>query len=201
VDSIVGSFCPSTKRRQRRMDSPAPVKLPFADDQRFVEALQNGDRDSQRRLFERHYQQVYRLMYRMVGERHVDDLTQQVFLRVFQKISQFAGRSAFSTWLYRLATNEALQFLRCYNRRTTQRYAAEPVDDRPSDHGRLDDREMLEHALAELDPDLRAIFLLREVEQLSYYEIAMSLDIAEGTVASRLNRARRLLGDLIAENR
>ena len=83
----------------------------------------------------------------------------------------------------------------------TQHYAAEPVDDRPSDHGRLDDREMLEYALAKLDPDLRAIFLLREVEQLSYYEIAMALDIAEGTVASRLNRARRLLRDLIAENR
>jgi len=57
----------------------------------------------------------------------------------------------------------------------------------------------VEYALSKLDPGLRAIFLLREVEQLSYYEIAMSLDIAEGTVASRLNRARRLLRELIAE--
>jgi len=201
VDTKVDTFRASTKGRQSRMDSTTSETFPLVDDRTFVQACQNGDRVSQRQLYERHSQHVYRLMYRMVGAQHADDLTQQVFLRVLQSIDQFAGRSAFSTWLYRLATNEALQFLRRNDRRTTQRYAAEPADDSPSDHGRLDDREMLEHALAKLDPDLRAIFLLREVEQLSYYDLAMALDIAEGTVASRLNRARRLLRDLIAETR
>lgn len=172
---------------------------PLTDEQTLVAACREGDSDAQRELYERHCQQVYRLMFRMVGAEDADDLTQQVFVRVLQTIGQFRGQSALSTWLYRLATNEALQFLRRNARRTMHALGVDPADDRASEHRRLDDREMLEHALAELDPDLRAIFLLREVEQLSYYEIALALDIAEGTVASRLNRARRLLREWISD--
>lgn len=172
-------------------------QVPLTDEQALVAACCEGDCDAQRELYERHCQRVYRLMYRMVGPEHADDLTQQVFLRILQTIGQFRGQSALSTWLYRLATNEALQFLRRNARRTTLALRVEPADDRAPEHRRLEDRETLEQALAELDPDLRAIFLLREVEQLSYYEIAMALDIAEGTVASRLNRARRLLREWI----
>lgn len=174
-------------------------QVPLTDEQTLVAACGEGDSDAQRELYERHCQQVYRLMFRMVGAEYADDLTQQVFVRVLQTIGQFRSQSALSTWLYRLATNEALQFLRRNARRTMHALGVDPADDRVSEHRRLDDREMLEHALAELDPDLRAIFLLREVEQLSYYEIALALDIAEGTVASRLNRARRLLREWISD--
>lgn len=190
---IASSRSPA-KTRPPQLSSQAPL----TDEQTLVAACREGDSDAQRELYERHCQQVYRLMFRMVGAEDADDLTQQVFVRVLQTIGQFRGQSALSTWLYRLATNEALQFHRRNARRATQALSVEPADDGPSDHRRLDDREMLEHALANLDPDLRAIFLLREVEQLSYYELAMVLDIAEGTVASRLNRARRLLRDLIS---
>lgn len=167
------------------------------DEQSLTAACTAGDPDAQKELYDRHCQQVYRLMYRMVGPEHADDLTQQVFLRVLRTIGQFRGQSALSTWLYRLATNEALQFLRRNARRVTQTLVVDPADDRSSQSHSMDDREMLELALADLEPDLRAIFLLREVEQLSYYEIALALDIAEGTVASRLNRARRLLREWI----
>ncbi len=169
---------------------PASAHLPLADDVTLVEACKNGDRGGQRDLYERHCQRVYRLMYRMVGPRHADDLTQQVFLRVLQSIGQFAGRSTFPTWLYRLATNEALQFLRRNDHRAMQAYATEPIDALPSTCTRLDDRDMLEQALASLDPDLRSIFLLREVEGLSYYELALVLDVAEGTVASESRTSR-----------
>ena len=190
----VDSFRPVEKTRGTTRRST----LNLLDEAALLAACREGNPDGQRQLYDQHSPQVYRLMHRMVGPQHADDLTQQVFLRVLKTISQFRGQSAFSTWLYRLASNEALQFLRRTKRRHTQVLLADPADDRPSDERRLDDRDMLEHALAQLDPDHRAVFLLREVEHQSYYEIAMALDIAEGTVASRLNRARRLLREAIS---
>lgn len=162
-------------------------------DEEMIDACRRGDRHAQRQLYLRHCQAVYRLVFRIVGSQDAEDVTQQVFLRLFQSIGTFAGQSRFSTWLYRLAVNEALQFLRRQRSRPKLPLLSEPVDNAPSRSSRIDDREMLEHALSTLDPQLRAIFLLREVEELSYYDIALALDIAEGTVASRLNRARRLL--------
>ncbi len=177
--------------------SAAEVLGESIDDQDLVTGSRDGDRESQRKLYERHFRMVYRLMFRMVSGEHVDDLTQQVFLKVFSSIGQYRGRSKFSTWLYRLAANEALQFLRRQKCRHMERHAVEPTDCRPSEILRFDDRELLRTALAGLDPELRAVFLLRELEQQSYLEIALTLDIAEGTVASRLNRARKLLRDRI----
>ncbi len=164
----------------------------------MIESCRLGDRDAQRQLYERHCVQVYRLMYRMVGESNADDLTQQVFSCLFQRLGKFEARSSFSTWLYRLASNEALQFLRRRPQRDPdQAMLGEPMDDRIRATVRTEQPDLLEFALAQLDPDLRVIFLLRESEELSYYDIAMTLDIAEGTVASRLNRARRCLRELI----
>lgn len=187
---------PFRRVAQTRDDTTLGSVLNLSDEV-LLASCREGDPIGQRQLYEQHSPQVYRLMHRMVGPQYADDLTQQVFLRALTKISQFRGQSAFSTWLYRLATNEALQFLRRSKRRHTQVLVREPADVRLSGQRRLDDREMLEHALAQLDPELRAVFLLREVEQQSYYEIAMALDIAEGTVASRLNRARRFLREAI----
>lgn len=137
-------------------------------------------------------------MLRMVGKSNAEDLTQQVFLALFQRLDKFHGRSSFSTWLYRLASNEALQFLRKRPQRHPEEpMQCEPLDDRAGVTTLAEQRELLDYALAALEPELRAIFLLREIEDLSYYEIAMVLDIAEGTVASRLNRARRCLRELI----
>ncbi len=168
------------------------------DEVQLIESCRLGDRDAQRQLYERHCDQVYRLMYRMVGESNADDLTQQVFCCLFQRLGKFEARSSFSTWLYRLASNEALQFLRRRPQRDPhQAMVSEPMDDRISAFERTEQRDLLEYALAELDPELRIIFLLRESDELSYYDIAMTLDIAEGTVASRLNRARRCLRELI----
>ncbi len=180
-----------------RIKTQAPSRKIVAAEQALVAACRNGDPGGQRELYEQHHRNVHRLMSRMVGAEYADDLTQQVFLRVLQTISQFRGESAFSTWMYRVATNEALQFLRRNSKQALQELSVELVDYRPSEQNRLDDREMLDHVLANLDPSLLATFLLREVENLSYHEIALALDIAEGTVASRLNRARRLLRDWI----
>ncbi len=161
---------------------------------RSVEALvancQNGDRDAQRRLFEQFNPKMYRLTVRMSGEQEAADLTQEVFLQVFTKIDQFAGKSQFETWLYRIAINTVLQHRRKASRQRTVPLDNDPVDHRPQEPNHIDHQELLDRALDQVDADLRAIFVLREIEQLSYRAIASVLDLSAGTVASRLNRAR-----------
>jgi RNA polymerase sigma-70 factor (ECF subfamily) len=164
-----------------------------------VEACQRGDRSAQHRLYELTHQNVYRLMVRMVGLQEAADLTQQVFLQVFRKIGQFSGRAQVGTWIYRLAANEALQHLRRAKRSRVQVLQHEPEDQRSNPGGNIDDKEVMEAALASLELDLRATFLLREVEGLSYGEIARTMQIPEGTVGSRMNRARRELKKYLVE--
>ena len=130
---------------------------------------------------------------RLVGSQNAADVTQQVFLQVFRKIDQFSGHSRFETWLYRLAVNEALQHLRKDQRwRKMHSLSHEPMSHHTT-RERHEQKELLELALLRTDPDLRAVFILREMEGLSYCEIAEAIDIPEGTVGSRLNRARREL--------
>jgi len=145
----------------------------------IIAGCQCGQREAQRELFERTNRQVFRIAARLVGETDADDVAQQVFLQVFQKIGQFAGKSAFGTWLYRVTVNEARQRLRS----ATDRDLDEPVVL----------RELLQRALESVDSDLKIIFLLRETEGMTYCEIANVLEISSGTVASRLSRARHEL--------
>jgi len=168
----------------------------------LVEVLQGccaGDREAQRRLYELRHAQVYRLVLRMVGQEDAQDLVQQVFLQLFRKIGQFAGHAKFDTWLYRLATNEALQYLRKRKRWTFETLAVDPASSQVSTADRNEQSELLEVALGRLEPDLRAVFILKELEKLSYRDIAASVGIPEGTVGSRLNRARRELQKHLAD--
>ena len=164
-----------------------------------VEACKNGDPFAQRRLYEESHQNVYRLAVRMVGIQDAADVTQQVFLQAFRKISQFSGKSQFGTWIYRVAVNESLQYLRKAKRSKMQVLEQEPIDRSPNGNDNIGNKELLEQALAQLEPDLRSTFLLRETEGLSYDAIATALDIPEGTVGSRLNRARRELKQYLTE--
>ena len=164
-----------------------------------VASCRQGDRDAQRELFEKVQCDVYRLTVRMVGRAEADDVTQQVFLQVFRSIDQFRGEARFSTWLYRLTVNECLQHIR-----RRKPVAQLPVDlgtrdQSPSHTVQVEQRDLLEQALEKLPTELCVIFLLREVEDLDYARIADVLGIAEGTVASRLNRARCELRNHLVE--
>lgn len=159
----------------------------------FVAGCRIGDRDSQRRLYEACLPMVYRLAVRMVGTQDAADVAQQTFLQAFSRLDQFDGQSRFETWLYRLAVNESLQFLRKRRRWNQPSLDYDPADASPGRDRATEEKEILEQALARLDPELRSIFLLRESECLTYRDIALALDIPEGTVGSRLNRARREL--------
>lgn len=166
--------------------------MKFSDSELIV-ACQKGDRAAQRQLFESTHERVYRLAVRMVGQQEAADVTQQTFLQAFRKVGQFAGRSKLATWIYRIAVNEALQHIRRKKRHAATSLEFEPVDDSANRETAADMRDALDAALVDIEPELRAVFLLREVDELPYCEIAELLDIPEGTVGSRLNRARREL--------
>jgi RNA polymerase sigma-70 factor (ECF subfamily) len=163
-----------------------------------VAAAVAGDRSALRQIYEASSDRVFRLMVRIVGQQDADDLTQQTFVQAFTKISQFNGDAKFETWLYRLATNEALQHLRREKHRRTTELVGDPAM-QATDRVEQDElANLVRQALAALDPELRATFTLKEEHGLSYQKIAATLDIPEGTVGSRLNRARRELRKLLS---
>jgi RNA polymerase sigma-70 factor (ECF subfamily) len=151
---------------------------------RTLAGCQQQEPDAQRDLVLQTQDLVYRTVLRLVGAQDADDVCQQVYLQVFRGICRFRGSSSFTTWLYRVSVNEALQHMR---RRRTHRLSP---DEKPDRRRQAEARELLDRALAGIEPELRAIFVLREVEGLFYDEIASALGIPTGTVASRLSRAR-----------
>jgi len=175
-------------------ESPA-----IASTQQLVDACVEGDRCAMQQLYEQCADNVYGVMVRLVGRQEADDLTQQVFLQMFRKLEQFNGQSKLETWLYRLASNEALQHLRRSKRQSTAPLVTEPATDDPDRIGKAEEAELLETAMSQLEPELRAILILKEQQNLSYREIAESMGIPEGTDGSRLHRARRVLRDELAK--
>ena len=165
----------------------------------LIDHCRAGERDAQRALFERTSTGIYRLLLRMTGDPDAAaDLTQETYVKGFQGLDQFDGRSAaISTWLYRIAVNEALQFRRRQTVAALKLQALVPTRATEAQRPQVDVRLDMEAALAELASDDRALLLLRYQEELDYRDIAEILVCPEGTVASRLNRARdRLRGIL-----
>lgn len=155
-------------------------------------------------LYERYRTRTFALAFGMTGQREqAEDLTQEIFLRVFERLNTFQGQAKFTTWFYRIALNQCLNHCRNERRR---RLVANPEDVQPTvvvelrvveqaDATLL--RKEIQHrlrlALLSLKPEVRVLLLLKEIEGLSYDEIAERLECSPGTVASRLSRGRRLL--------
>ena len=155
-----------------------------------------------------HERMVYSLALHLLGDRdEALDLSQEVFLRVFRTIHKFRGQSALKTWIYRIVINQARNRQRFWRRRrradqvSLDQHVAEHGDLRqPGDDTRPDRalarKELATRLWAALDDlpfDQRTVVVLREIDGLSYEEIAFSLDVAVGTVKSRLTRARQTL--------
>lgn len=180
------------------IERPA-LALPDGDLVRLLVEVRNGSREAQQRLYEYFHRRVYRLLIRMVGRDDVEDLLQQVFIQVFRTLNQFQGQSRFETWLYRVSVNESLRHLRKLRSRRSVSLESDIMDRKLNPVHDFDQKELMEYALARLEPELRSLFLLREVEKQSYAEIAGALQIPEGTVASRLGRARQCLKQYLVE--
>jgi RNA polymerase sigma-70 factor, ECF subfamily len=154
----------------------------------------SGDRDAQRQIYETYGDRVYRTVQRIVGESDAADVMQNAFIHMFDKLSSFRNESTFITWLHRLVVNEALQHLRKRGRRTMKTQPLIQQDVAVESNSLASEVvEIVTKAMERIEPDLRLIFELKEVEELSYAQIAEVVGIPEGTVGSRLNRARREL--------
>jgi RNA polymerase sigma-70 factor (ECF subfamily) len=169
-------------------------------DDRTIEACQRGDSDAFRLLFEAHKDRVYSiaLCFFDGDEAAAKDITQDVFLKLMHTISQFENRSQFSTWLHRLVTNACLDRKRALRRFLPFGDAGEQqlVDRRISHEDKYIQREIeasVRKVIAGMRPRLRMTILLKYFEDLSYEEIAAAMECSRGTVASRLNRAHRIL--------
>ena len=172
-----------------------------ADDRTLVAAAQAGDRGALDALLRRHYDRIHAICRRVIGSnRDADDAAQEAMISIVRGLSKFDGRSAFTTWMYRIATNTALDELR----RRGRRPALHVVDDEgsapdtvdPVAHRHLDGvvaRLELDAAFADLPDEFRAAVVLRDVCDLDYIEIAAALDVPVGTVKSRIARGRAAL--------
>jgi RNA polymerase sigma-70 factor (ECF subfamily) len=169
------------------------------DEAELLRRCRAGDRAAQHALYEHHVGRIYRLALRLSGnEQDAFDLTQDAFVRMLQRLDSFDGRCKLGTWLYRVAVNEWLQRLR--RRRAEQSHLTVLAAELAAAREDTADRHALDvdAALAGISDEHRVILLLRYHENLSYDEIAETLDVPPGTVASRLSRARTELRTALA---
>ena len=165
-----------------------------------------GDTSAFEEIYRRHFKRVYALCLRMLGNpTEAEDLTQEVFLNLYNKIGSFRGDSAFSTWLHRMTINQVLMHLR---RKSTRSEQTTEEGETPlqivqgtEDPSRMPiiDRIALEKAIAQLPPGYRAVFVLHDIEGYDHDEIARMLGFSEGTSKSQLHKARLKLRNLIRQ--
>jgi RNA polymerase sigma-70 factor, ECF subfamily len=180
-------------------------------ERRLIRRLRDRDEKAFREIVELYGDRVFNMTYRMLGDRaEAEDISQEVFIAVFKTIESFRGDSKFSTWLYRVAANHCKNRIKYLARRYDR--AQDEYDDgveragsahalsasnpapRPDKHLEgVELERLMQAAIAELDEDHRLLVVLRDVEELSYDEICQITGLAEGTVKSRLHRARMAL--------
>ncbi len=184
-------------------------------EQELVRRAQQGDQDAFAQLVEANQNRIYSLTLRMTGHpEDAADLAQDAFLRAWRTLPSFQGDSSFATWLYRLASNLCIDFIRQEKRKKANLtvMSLDDEDDTPAtevpDHRFTPEHELerkeLRHAvgqaLLQLSDEHRQILVLREVEGLSYTEISDLLSLEEGTVKSRIARARLSLRNILQKD-
>ena len=168
-----------------------------------VRRAQQGDQSAFRTLYQTHVGRVYAVCLRLTGNAsEAEEHTQDVFVRVWERLGSFRGESAFSTWLHRLTVNEVLQARRSAGRRNARvTLAADPLEleaaPAPAGGNPGAGSSDLAQAIARLPAGARMVFVLHDVEGYQHDEVAALLDIAEGTSKAQLFRARRLLREML----
>ncbi len=179
-------------------------------DQQLVERVQRGDKAAFDLLVTKYQRKIFRLLSRLVRDpAEIEDVAQEAFIKAYRALPNFRGDSAFYTWLYRIAINTAKNYLVALGRRAPTSTEAEIEDAETFDDGeRLRDLntpdsmlvtkqvgEAVNRAIDGLPEDLRTAIVLRELEGLSYEEIAETMNCPIGTVRSRIFRAREAIAE------
>jgi RNA polymerase sigma-70 factor (ECF subfamily) len=194
------------------------VPMPDGYEDKLVERLKRRDEAAFNELIELYQAKIFRLVFRMIGDRgEAEELAQDVFVTVFKSIDGFRGDSKLSTWLYRVASNHCKNRIKYLGRRAqSSKKEFDEVADRdaiesgtmstsaqvPRPDELMQARQMegfIRRALAELDDEQRELVVLRDIENMTYEDIQNVTGLAEGTVKSRLHRARQALQKRVFE--
>lgn len=182
----------------------------------LIEKAKSGDTEAFEGLITNYEKLIYNVIYRMMGNpEDTYDLSQETFIKVYTKLDQFDGTSQFSTWLYRIATNTCLDELRCRKGKETfsidqaienkDGYIHPEQEDKNENvEGKIIEKEkaqIIQMALNEVNEKNRTVLILREIQQLSYDEIAKLLDISLGTVKSRISRGREQIKKILMQDK
>ena len=172
----------------------------MSEELRLVYLAQSGDRAALESLLRENYGKIYSICRKLAGnDADADDATQEALLSIVRKISSFKGESRFSTWAYRIATNACLDEIRKRNRRPQLEFSennesrlatgrtTQPMEDQ------ISDRLLIENALNALPDEFKIPLILRDQTGMNYQEISIVLSLPEGTVKSRIARARERL--------
>lgn len=207
----VDGFSPTRRlNKQNRMKTDVGT----TNERDLLSACKSSDENAFRKLFDKFHKQVLHLAVRLCGNvQEAEDITQEVFLKVYNELQQFEMRSEFSTWLYRITVNLCLDRNRKIQRRA--KYMVSQIlkpnensvdaDDSTNSKGldteiwRREAQEILQAALMKIKPKWRTVLVLKDLERLPYNEIAQIAGCSEGTVCSRLNRGRKALRAILAE--
>lgn len=175
-------------------------------DAELVEAARGGDRTAMDALLRRHHDRIRAVCRRVLGSAaDADDATQDALIKIVRNLDRFDGRSAFSTWCYRIATNAALDEVRRKRRRPVlgrgsddesdpgDEWTGQADPDSETSFDQIADRDVLDGHLAAVPEDFRVPMVMRDVGDMEYSDIADALDIPVGTVKSRISRGRSLL--------
>ncbi|MEZ5065845.1 MAG: sigma-70 family RNA polymerase sigma factor [bacterium] len=184
------------------------------DDRVYVRRALDGDERAFAVLVRRHERGIYNVAWRMVRDRELArDLTQEIFVRVYRSLGKYDPTYPFVSWLYRVASNLCIDWIRKKKLRTVSldapiggeedtgtRDVEDPAQDPARDLEQAERVRILEEALAKLPESHRLVLLLRHQRDLSYDEIATSLDIPLGTVKARIHRAREAFRKILVQD-
>ena len=185
---------------QRKRDSRA-------EDSKNIKAALKGNQNAYRALTAKYHDQVYHLLYRMIHQKdEVEDLTQEAFIKAFASLKNFNEEFAFSTWLFKIATNNCIDFIR---KRKLQTFSIDkPIESKDGEYSfeipdtsyepdkeiiKVQRAKVLETAINNLPEKYRQVILLRHTEDMDYQEIADRLELPLGTVKAHIFRAREML--------
>jgi RNA polymerase sigma-70 factor (ECF subfamily) len=200
--------------RSHRTSNDEARRIEAEEDRALVLQAKAGDRGAFRRLVERHQRRAFAIAVGFVrDEADAHEIVQEAFLRVFKSLDSFEGTASFFTWLYRIVSNLSIDVMRKPSRRESESLDVARVEDGgdlplvahidgadPQDIvRRAEIRVRLVAALDQLPPYHRGVILMREVEGMSYEEMAAAMGVSKGTIMSRLFHARRKLQRALAD--
>ena len=190
----------------------------MADELKLIKKAHKGDVEAFEKIITEYQSIIYNIAFRFAGNAEdAADMSQEVFLKMFRNINSFQFKSKLSTWIYRVATNTCLDQVKRKNRNNPAYslddgfedgdgsfFSNEIADDSPTPDEVIEQAEMkdvINQAISELPDDYRTVIILRDIQGLSYDEIAEIIECSVGTVKSRISRGRRNLREILSKDR